>query len=136
MHDDQVRAHGGRPGIRDAALIDSALERPRNRWHYGEDADLFDLAAAYAFGMARNHPYIDGNKRIAFLCSAVFLEMNGLRLDADPAEVGDFITGLAAGTVTEAELATWFRRNASLSRPPSTAAEPSAPGPGSRSSPS
>lgn len=89
----------------------SALDRPRNRHHYASDSDLFDLAAAYGFGIARNHPFVDGNKRVAFQAMYVFLALNGVRLDATEEDVVTTILALAAGSVTEPELAAWLRDN-------------------------
>jgi death-on-curing protein len=108
VHASLLRDHGGSSGIRDAGLLDSALNRPRNKWAYGE-RDLAALAAAYAFGIARNHPFVDGNKRTAFTAAALFLAINTCDLDAREPEVVDIVTRLAAGRLTEAALATWIR---------------------------
>ena len=108
VHAALLRDHGGSSGIRDDGLLDSALNRPRNKWAYGE-TDLAALAAAYAFGMARNHPFVDGNKRTAFTAAALFLAINVCDLDAGEVEVVDIVTRLAAGRLTEAALASWIR---------------------------
>ncbi len=112
MHDAQLVEHGGAAGLRDAGLLDSALARARNRFAYGE-ADLPALAGAYAFGITRDHPFIDGNKRTAFLAAYVFLRMNGLRLDADEVSATNHVLALASGEATEAEFAAWLRAHAS-----------------------
>lgn len=111
IHDDQLREHGGLPGIRDENLLESALARPQQKWHDADDADIPSLAAAYAFGFAKNHPYRDGNKRISFLAMVTFLGLNGWELDATDADVvSEFLT-LAAGSVSEEALADWIRRH-------------------------
>lgn len=107
-HDAQLREHGGSGGIRDEGLLDSAMYRPRNKHVYGEQ-DLSVLAAAYAFGIARNHGFVDGNKRTAFVAAAVFLAVNGLDLAVPEPEVVDVMNRLASGKLTEAALAAWVR---------------------------
>ena len=109
MHFDQIRTHGGLAGLRDEAALESALARPRNRWAYGRAVDVARLAAAYAYGLARGHPFRDANKRIAFLTAVVFLELNGYVLEATDEDVVGRIVALAAGRLTEARLATWIR---------------------------
>jgi death-on-curing protein len=109
VHLDLVREHGGLQGTRDGDALEAALARPRQRWAYGEQPDLLDLAAAYAFGLARNHPYHDGNKRIAFVAMAVFLGLNGARVAATEEEVVAVMLELAAGALTEDGLAEWLR---------------------------
>lgn len=109
IHADQIRQHGGRPGIRDENVLESALARPRQKWEYDDSADLPLLAAAYAFGFVRNHPYSDGNKRIGFLALATFLGINGWELETTDEDVVTTILALAAGNLTEAELADWVR---------------------------
>lgn len=104
----QLREHGGKPGIREAGLLDSALNRARNKFAYGE-TDLATLAAAYAFGLAKNHAFLDGNKRAAFQGMYLFLGLNGHDLDAPETEVVDVMTLLAAGRMTEAAFADWVR---------------------------
>ena len=108
-HLDQLREHGGLPGIRDEHALEAALARPQQKHHYEPDADLATLAAAYAFGLAKAHPFNDGNKRTAFLAAMIFLGVNGKDLDATEAEVVQVMTALAAGSLTEAALATWMR---------------------------
>ncbi len=108
-HLDQLREHGGMPGIRDDGGLEAALARPRQKWNYQPDSDLATLAAAYAFGIAKAHPFSDGNKRTAFLTAAIFLGLNGRDLDATEAEVVQAMTALAAGSLTEPAMATWIR---------------------------
>jgi len=95
--------------VRDEGLLDAALARPRQLWSYGASVDVPSLAAAYAYGIARNHPYNDGNKRIAFMVAAVFAELNGYRFDAPESEVVDTMLRLAAGAIEEDVLAEWLR---------------------------
>jgi death on curing protein len=110
IHDRQLAEHGGGTGVRDAGLLESALGRPVNQWHYGEE-DLAALAAAYAFGVARNHPFIDGNKRTAWVLARLFLAMNNEALVFDPNEAIKTVLALAAGDLSEEELADWFREH-------------------------
>lgn len=110
IHDEQLREFGGASGIRDEGLLESALERPRNKLAY-EQPELPELAAAYAFGLAKNHPFVDGNKRTAFVASVVFLEMNGSSFQASEEDVVVTFLALAAGEMTQARLARWFVRN-------------------------
>jgi death on curing protein len=107
MHLDQVRKHGGEFGIRDEGLLESALARPRQRWSFEQDSDLGTLAAALGFGLIRNHPFVDGNKRVGFVGMNVFLILNGWELEAPEAEVVDIIVGTASGALDEAALAAW-----------------------------
>lgn len=109
VHVDQIREHGGLLGLRDDNALESALARPQQKWHYDPEADLADLAAAYAFGICTNHPFRDGNKRVAFLTAIVFLGLNGLAFAADDTEVVETIVALAAGDLEEASLAEWLR---------------------------
>ena len=111
VHFDQLREHGGLPGIRDEGALESALARPRNKWSYNKRSDLADLAAAYAFGLARSHPYRDGNKRIAFLTMLIFLGLNDHWLSATETEVVAAIVALAGKRLSEAQLAKWIRRH-------------------------
>lgn len=111
MHHGQMRQHGGRFGLRDENLLESALARPQQRWGYEPESDLFDLAAAYAFGIAKNHPFIDGNKRTAFTSMAAFLILNGYRLHASEPEAIITMLAVAAGDKTEDELAAWCREH-------------------------
>jgi len=108
-HLDQLREHGGLPGVRDENGLEAALARPQQKWHYEPDTDLATLAAAYAFGLAKAHAFTDGNKRTAFLTAVVFLGLNGKDLDATEAEVVQVMTALAAGSLAEAAMATWLR---------------------------
>ncbi|MEC9346462.1 MAG: type II toxin-antitoxin system death-on-curing family toxin [Pseudomonadota bacterium] len=111
LHDESLAEHGGASGLRDEGLLDSALARPRNRHAYGDDCDLADLAAEYAYGLARNHPFVDGNKRAALLSIGLFLGLNGYRLVAGQAEATLTILTLAAGELPLDELASWIRDN-------------------------
>ncbi|HGG61185.1 MAG TPA: type II toxin-antitoxin system death-on-curing family toxin [Gammaproteobacteria bacterium] len=114
MHGMLLAAHGGLPGLRDPGLLESALARPRNLWHYQPESSLFALAASYAFALVHDHPFLDGNKRIALTASAVFLEINGLSLDAPEAETALLFEQLAAGEITEEALARWMKHHARL----------------------
>lgn len=107
-HAEQLAEHGGADGVRDHGALESAMARPRNLAEYG-DPDIAALAASYAFGIARNHPFADGNKRTAAVVSETFLAMNGFVLGASDAEVVVAFVALAAGELTEDELADWFR---------------------------
>lgn len=111
LHDLIVHEHGGLAGVRDEGLLDSALNRPRNLHAYGAP-DLFALAASYASGIVRNHPFLDGNKRTAFACACVFLEDNGRAVELAEVEVVEQMVGLAAGTVTEHRFARWLEAGA------------------------
>jgi death-on-curing protein len=108
MHARQLAEHGGEGGIRDPGLLDSALQRPRDKSAYGTP-DTFDLAAAYAYGIARNHPFVDGNKRTALVASRTFLLVNGYQITASKKDRLHTFLKLAAGDITEDELAHWFR---------------------------
>jgi len=110
IHDKQLRRHGGPGGLRDEGALESALGRPLNKWAY-EGADLASLAAAYAFGIARNHPFVDGNKRTALLSIVTFLGLNDVDFIASEAEAAVIIRDLAAGLVSEDNLARWIRDN-------------------------
>jgi death-on-curing protein len=110
IHSRQLRRFGGAPGMRDEGMLRSALERPVNKWHY-EQADLPVLAAAYAFGLAKNHAFIDGNKRIAFMAMVVFLRRNGVPFAPDQPLATKMIFSLAAGEVSEESVARWIRDN-------------------------
>ncbi len=113
-HSDQLAVHGGGQGVRDEGLLDSALARPQNLDVYGAP-DAAALAASYAFGIARNHPFVDGNKRTALVVSESFLIDNGFVLDATDAELVVLFADLAAGDVSEDELGAWFREHISAS---------------------
>ncbi|WP_226698576.1 type II toxin-antitoxin system death-on-curing family toxin [Qipengyuania flava] len=110
VHDRQLAEHGGRTGVRDQGMLESALARPLNQWTYGED-DLCALAAAYAYGIARNHPFTDGNKRTAWVFARLFLMLNGQALSFTPRMAIDVVLALAAGELGEDELADWFRQH-------------------------
>ena len=107
-HAEQIAEHGGGDGIREAGLLDSAMARPQNLALYG-DPDVSELAASYAFGIARNHPFVDGNKRTAAVVSETFLVLNGHVLTATDAELVITFVALAAGELSEEELTDWFR---------------------------
>ena len=111
IHTEQIREHGGLSGVRDETALESALARPRQKWHYAQQVDLALLAAAYGYGLVTNHPYRDGNKRIGFVAIVTFLGINGRDLDATDAEVVSEILTLAAGRVSEEELAEWIRQH-------------------------
>ena len=116
IHNDQLREHGGLPGIRDENALESALARPPQKWHYAAQTDVPMLAAAYAFGLIKNHPYRDGNKRIGFLAMVTFLDLNGFDLTATDAEVVAEILAVADGSTSEDALADWVRQHGSKQR--------------------
>ncbi len=109
VHLDQLREHGGLPGVRDEPALEAALARARQKWHYEPKSDLAALAAAYAFGLSKAHAFNDGNKRTAFLTAVIFLGLNRKDLDATESEVVQAMVALAAGSLSEADLATWIR---------------------------
>ena len=109
VHLDQIREHGGLIGIRDENALESALARARQRWNYEKDVELARLAADYAFGIASNHPFRDGNKRTAFLAAVIFLGLNGLDFIAPEDEVVEKMLALAGGNLDESELTGWIR---------------------------
>jgi len=109
IHFDQIRLHGGLPGVRDENTLESALARPRNRSVYDESSDLSALAAAYGFGLTSSHPFNDGNKRIGFLAMYVFLGLNGVEIVAAEADVVDLMVTIAAGSRSEDEVVGWLR---------------------------
>ena len=111
IHADQIREHGGLPGLPDANALESALSRPRHKWLYADERDLAVLAAAYGFALVKNHPYRDGNKRIAFLASVTFLGINGHMLNVSDADVVTEMFALAAGDVSEEQFAAWIRNH-------------------------
>lgn len=108
LHDESLAEHGGAAGIRDRGLFESALARPMNLALYGQP-DVFDLAASYAHGLAKNHPFVDGNKRSAFLAAGLLLAMNGMRLAASQLDATTTMLALAAGDIDEASYAAWLR---------------------------
>src|ERR1700735_3293080 len=110
LHSRQLRRFGGAAGLGDEGLLRSAIERPLNKWHY-EQSELPELAAAYAFGLAKNHAFVDGNKRIAFMSMMTFLRKNGVRFAPEQALATKIIMSLAAGEVSEESLARWIRNN-------------------------
>jgi death-on-curing protein len=110
IHDEQLVAHGGSAGVRDVALLESALNRPLNKRNY-ENAELPELAAAYAYGIARNHPFVDGNKRTSLLAMYTFLGVNGIDFVVSEADAAAMILALAAGEVSEEGLTRWIRDN-------------------------
>ena len=112
LHDQQLVEHGGQAGLRDAGLLESALARPRNRFAY-ESADLPVLAASYTFGLVRNHPFIDGNKRTGLVVAELFLGINNVELTATDAECVMAFLQLAAGEMTETSLAGWIAEHSS-----------------------
>lgn len=112
FHDRQISRHGGAPGIRDLALLEMGCARPLNLHGYEPDASLLRLAAAYGYGIAKAHAFIDGNKRTAFVTAVTFLRLNGLGFRPDPVEGVQVMEGLAADLVSEAQLAAWFAKGA------------------------
>ena len=110
VHDMQLAEHGGPSGLRDEGSLDSALARPRNLYAHNQP-DLCDLAASYAFGLCRNHPYVDGNKRTAFLAAYIFLKINNLSITANEVDATQAVLALASGQSSETDFAEWLRRN-------------------------
>jgi death-on-curing protein len=110
IHSRQLRRFGGAPGLRDEGMLRSALERPINKWRY-EQAPLDELAAAYAFGPAKNPAFVDGNKRVAFTAMMIFLHKNGVAFSPAPADAAAIILSLAVGEVSEQSLTRWIRDN-------------------------
>jgi death-on-curing protein len=111
LHAKALARFGGAEGLRDEGLLDSALARPRNAFHYEGQKDIAALAASYAFGLARNHPFVDGNKRMAFMAMGIFLDANRWRLEAGAVEVIQAMTALAGSELDESQLAAWLKRN-------------------------
>ena len=109
IHDRQIARHSGASGLRDEGLLQNALQRPVNKWQY-EDANIFECGAAYAFGIAKAHAFVDGNKRTAFVTSATFLRLNGWHFVTEPAEGVVFMEGLASDEVSEEEFKKWLER--------------------------
>lgn len=109
LHADQIREHGGQLGLRDLGILESALARPQHRWTYESDDDLQSLAAEYGFGLAKNHAFLDGNKRIAFVAMNVFLILNGLEIETSEPDVVATMLGVAEGRIDQGALATWLR---------------------------
>ena len=115
MHRRQIAEHGGGDGVRDMGLLESALSRPKNLEAYETDADVARFAAAYAFGIAKNHPFVDGNKRTALVACRTFLILNGYQLNAEPADKYLTFLSLAEGSLSEEELAEWLRKRVTTS---------------------
>ncbi len=111
LHDRSLSLHGGAAGLRDEGLFESAMLRPENRFHYEGEKDLFELAATYGVGLAKNHPFIDGNKRVAFAAVGVFLGVNEIDIEAEQAEATAVVLALAAGEISASEFAEWLRRH-------------------------
>jgi len=111
LHDRSIALHGGLPGLRDEGLLQSALERPKNRYFYDGVDDVVALAATYGVAVAANHPFSDGNKRAAFLCLLLFLRLNGWRLTADRVDATKTILCIAAGELDVDQLTEWIRKN-------------------------
>jgi death-on-curing protein len=111
LHEESLAEFGGARGLRDEGLLDSALARPQNVQAYNPDSTIADLAAAYAFGLAKNHAFIDGNKRAAFLCIGLFLAVNGYRFKADQVDAIQTMLALAGGDLDEPGLSAWIARN-------------------------
>lgn len=111
LHDRLLALHGGAAGIREDALLKSALARPQQIYAYADSPDLIDLAAAYTVGIVRNHPFIDGNKRTGFVVGILFLELNGYRFSASEADAAQAVLELAANTLDEASYAAFLRAN-------------------------
>lgn len=107
IHAEQLRLHGGAPGLRDEGMLESALNRPLQKMNY-TDAGVFEIAAAYLFGLVKNHPFIDGNKRTAFLAADVFLALNGWSIEATQEEIIAFVLGVAASEIDEAGATQFF----------------------------
>ena len=116
IHNDQLREHGGLPGIRDENLLESALARPKQKWQYLERTDFPTFAAAYAFGLVTSHPYRDGNKRVGFLAMVTFLGINHHHFEATDPDVVAMFLALADGRVSEEALADWIRHRSSTRR--------------------
>ena len=112
LHSESIAEHGGADGLRDESLFESALARPINLHAYEGVTDIARLAASYAFGLAKNHAFVDGNKRIAFIAAGLFMYLNGWRLTADQAQATLVMLSLASGSFSEDELAEWIRKNA------------------------
>jgi len=117
LHFESLAEHGGASGIRDAGLLDSALARPRNQFLNDPNADVAQLAAAYGFGLVRNHAFVDGNKRIAFIATVLFLRLNGWRLTSARLDEIQTMLKLASGEIAEEQFAAWIRSNSEKFKP-------------------
>ncbi|PJZ24884.1 type II toxin-antitoxin system death-on-curing family toxin [Leptospira hartskeerlii] len=109
IHLDQVKQHGGSQGIRDQGLLESALDRPKNKWAYDSSSNIFDLAASLCIGIAKNHPFIDGNKRVAYMAMYVFLGLNRYSIEVSEEEVVSIMLRVAEGSIDEINLSTWLK---------------------------
>jgi death-on-curing protein len=116
IHDRLLATHGGRPGLRDEGLLQSALARPRQHHAYADQSDVIEMAALYTAGIVRNHPFVDGNKRAGFVAGVLFLELNGFSFIASEEEATQSVLGLAGGTLDEAAYTTWLRANSKRGR--------------------
>lgn len=114
VHADQVRQFGGSLGLRDQGALESALTRPQNRWGYHPESDLQALAASYGYGLANNHPFVDGNKRLAFLAMEMFLGLNGLAIEASNMEIIELMLAVADRRCDEEQLIRWLREHTVL----------------------
>ncbi|MCG6151140.1 type II toxin-antitoxin system death-on-curing family toxin [Leptospira bandrabouensis] len=111
IHLDQIKQHGGSLGIRDIGLLESALDRPKNQWHYKPESTIFALTASLGIGVAKNHPFMDGNKRTSFLLMYVFLASNGFIIDTSEEDVVNVMLKVADGSIKEVELAKWLKHS-------------------------
>jgi len=111
IHIDQIKEHGGQFGIRDENLLEATLARPLHRWNYEPKSDLPILAAAYGFALAKNHSFVDGNKRVAFMAMYTFLGLNGYENVAPEPEIVNIMLGVASGSISEEELANWLHKH-------------------------
>ncbi|EKO50788.1 type II toxin-antitoxin system death-on-curing family toxin [Leptospira kirschneri] len=109
IHLDQLKQHGGSQGIRDQGLLESALDRPKNKWYNHSSSNIFDLAASLCIGIAKNHPFIDGNKRVAFMATYVFLGINGYNIEVPEEEVVSIMLKVASGNINETNLSIWLK---------------------------
>lgn len=109
IHEEQIAEHGGSSGVRDAGLLSSALARPQHQAHYSDEPSVFDLAAAYACGIIRNHPFVDGNKRTGFLAAYVFLNINGWQLNSSEVEAVNAVLALAGSEIDETGFSSWLK---------------------------
>ena len=116
IHDRLLAAHGGAPGLRDGGLLQSALARPHQHYAYADRPDIIEMAALYAAGIVRNHPFVDGNKRTGFVVGVLFLELNGFSFTASEEDATQAVLGLAAGTLDETAYTAWVRANSKRGR--------------------
>lgn len=116
IHDQLLAAYGGRPGLRDKGLLQSALARPRQHYAYAHQSDVIEMAALYTAGIVRNHPFVDGNKRAGFIVGVLFLELNGFIFMASEEDATQAVLGLAGGTLDEAAFTAWLRANSKRGR--------------------